>query len=158
MPGCGKTSFGEALSERLGLPFYDTDENLELMRNASIPDIFEREGEEAFRAYETESLKDVLAKPGGVISTGGGIVKLEANRELLRSGTVVFIDRSVEDILSDLDSDSRPLLADNRDRIYKLHEERYELYKKSADYLVSNNEDFERVLDKLVEILKGEVA
>lgn len=158
MPGCGKTSFGVDLSQKLGLDFYDTDELLEEMQGKSIAQIFELEGEAKFREYETEALKAVLLKPAGVISTGGGIVKLQENREILKTaGVVVFIDRPVENILSDLDSESRPLLAADSARIHGLYDERYSLYLETAEYRVLNATAYEEVLAELIKIAEAAI-
>lgn len=155
MPGCGKTSFGRDLSRMLGVELYDTDEFLEKMQDRSIPDIFQEEGEDRFRKYETESLRAVLKKGPAVIATGGGIVKLSENRELMKNGgTVVFIDRPLDNIFSDVDTESRPLLSQNKERLQNLYEERYDLYVETADLRVVNDRCYEEVLDEIVEIVK----
>jgi shikimate kinase len=155
MPGCGKTSFGRDLSRMLGAELYDTDEFLEKMQGRSIPDIFQKEGEDRFRKYETESLRAVLKKGPAVIATGGGIVKLSENRDLMKNGgTVVFIDRPLDNIFSDIDTGSRPLLSQNKERLQNLYEERYDLYVETADLRVVNDRCYEEVLEEIVETVK----
>lgn len=157
MPGCGKTSFGRDIAKELDVKLYDTDEYLEERQEKSIPDIFQSEGEDAFRKYETESLKEILHKRPAVISTGGGIVKLQENREIMKkSGTVIFVDRPIEHIFSDVDTESRPLLAQNKERLYSLYEERYDLYRDCATDTVLNDRDYYEVLAEIMEIIRKE--
>lgn len=155
MPGSGKTSFGRDLSKKLNAELYDTDEYVEKMHDKSIPDIFQEEGEDRFRKYETEALRAIMKKGPAIVSTGGGIVKLPENREIMKSGgTVVFIDRPLENIYSDVETESRPLLAQNKERLYKLYEERYELYNETSEHRVVNNRDYYEVLEEILDILK----
>ncbi len=151
MPGCGKTTIGKKVAEKLGKKFIDTDELLVDIYKKEISDIFENEGEEKFREYETETLKSIDKNINAVIATGGGIVVKERNIPVLKElGRVVFLDREVEDILSTLDSDSRPLLADDRSRIYKLYDDRYEKYKSACDIIVNNDMAIEKVIDNII--------
>jgi shikimate kinase len=155
MPGCGKTSFGRDLAKELEIELYDTDECIVESKQKSIPDIFQTEGEEKFREYETEILKELLKKPISVISTGGGIIKSEENRDIMKnSGTVIFIDRPIEDIFSDVDTDTRPLLIDSKEKLYSLYKERYGLYTQTAKYSVLNKGDYYEVLDRIVALIK----
>lgn len=151
MPGCGKTTIGKKVADKLGKKFVDTDELLVEIYNKEIPEIFAEEGEEKFREYETETLKSIDKDLNAVIATGGGIVVKERNVPLMKQlGKVFFIDREVEDILSTLDSDSRPLLADDRSRIYNLYEDRYEKYKSACDIIVNNDMVLEKVVDSII--------
>ncbi len=155
MPGCGKTTIGRVVSERLHMNFTDTDDLTEKIAGKKILEIFSEEGEDRFREYETEALKEALKKKNTVISTGGGIVVKDRNIDILKEEeNVVFIDRDVEDILSTLDSDSRPLLKDNRDRIYRLYEERYEKYKKAAGITVKNDRDLSDAIKEIIDRVK----
>lgn len=154
MPGCGKTTVGEILSDRLNMNFVDTDELLEKNYKKTIKNIFEYEGEEKFREYETETLKSLKRDSNTIISTGGGIIVKERNIPLLKElGKVIFIDRSVESILSTLDSGSRPLLTEDEDRIYKLYKDRYEKYKSSCDIIVDNDDSIDNLIESLIEYL-----
>ena len=65
-----------------------------------------------------------------IISTGGGVVKRKENIDFFKEkGIIIFIDRSVEDIINDIDTNSRPLLKDGISKLYNLYSERYNLYK-----------------------------
>lgn len=149
MPGCGKTTFGKRLARRLSLSFYDADEVLEQREQRTIKDFF-AESEDAFRAAETRTLAYLSELEGVIIATGGGAVKRAENMELLkRKGVVVFIDRKPEQILGNIEGDARPLLAADKQRIFKLYEERIDLYRKYADKIITNSGDFGRTLAAL---------
>lgn len=111
--GAGKTTIGKKLSEDCGCRFIDTDEWIEREQNREISDIFEKDGEEAFRDMETALLKHLLnEKESFVLSIGGGMPVREENRELLRKlGTVIYLKTSKEEILRRVSGDTgRPLL------------------------------------------------
>lgn len=149
MPGCGKTTFGKRLARRLSLSFYDADEVLEQREQRTIKTFF-AESEDAFRSAETRTLAYLSELEGVIIATGGGAVKRAENMELLkRKGVVVFIDRKPEQILGNIEGDARPLLAADKQRIFKLYEERIDLYRKYADKIITNSGDFGRTLAAL---------
>lgn len=106
MPGCGKTTTGRMLAQLLGRPFYDVDEEIVRRQGMSIPEIFARFGEDAFRTMETRATARLSAQSGAVIASGGGVVERRENRDLLRQNSVVvWIRRS----LGELSSDGRPV-------------------------------------------------
>lgn len=149
MPGCGKSTFGKALAEYLGRPFYDADQVLEEREQRTIKSFF-AESEDCFRAAETRTLEYLAGLDNIVLATGGGAVKRAVNMELLKAcGTIIFIDRKPENILGDLQGDDRPLLAADKQRVFKLYEERIELYRKYAQLTVDNNGAAEEVLAQL---------
>ena len=151
MPGCGKTTIGKLIAKELGIEFFDMDLYIETTSKTTIKELFSI-GEEYFRDRETEACMALSTLNNVVISTGGGVVKRQENIEILKKNcTIVFIDRSVEDIGSDIDHESRPLLADNyRDRLLQLYSERYELYKNSCDFIVKNDSSIDNVVKKLI--------
>ncbi len=157
MPGSGKTTVGRLLAERLGMDFADTDAMVE-EAHGKIPDIFRAEGEAAFRKYESEAAKKAAAMSRAVISTGGGIIMNESNMNSLReTGRVVFLDRALEQLLSDTDTSGRPLLTDGKESIEKLYRERHSLYHKYADIIPETGNDArscaEDIIRKLEETL-----
>lgn len=149
MPGCGKSTFGKRLAKKMGRSFYDADTVLEEREARTIKDFF-AESEDAFRAAETRTLAYLAELEGVVIATGGGAVKRAENMELMkRNGVVVFLDRKPEQILGNIEGDARPLLATDKQRIFKLYEERIDLYRKYADKIITNSGDFGRTLAAL---------
>ena len=79
MMGCGKSTVGRLLAERMRLPLIDLDEEIARAAGKTIPEIFAQEGEAGFRARETAALERALAREDGVIATGGGIVTRAEN-------------------------------------------------------------------------------
>ena len=149
MPGCGKSTFGKRLAKKMGRSFYDADTVLEEREARTIKDFF-AESEDAFRAAETRTLAYLAELEGVVIATGGGAVKRAENMELMkRKGVEVFLDRKPEQILGNIEGDARPLLAADKKRIFKLYEERIDLYRKYADKIITNSGDFGRTLAAL---------
>ncbi|HEU4516665.1 MAG TPA: shikimate kinase AroK [Steroidobacteraceae bacterium] len=134
--GSGKTAVGRALARRLGLPFADSDAEVESRTGVDIAYIFEREGEEGFRIRERDAIESLTSEPGIVLATGGGAVLMPENRERLAArGTVVFLDTTVEQQLERTRrSRHRPLLAggDRRAKLEELALVRGPLYRSIA--------------------------
>lgn len=150
MPACGKTMFGKKLAKSLGREFYDADAVLEQRENRTIKSFF-AESEAAFRAAETRTLSFLSEKDGVVIATGGGAVLVEENMKMLgQNGEIIFIDRSPEKILASITDNSRPLLAEDKKRVFDLYEQRIALYRKYADVIIDNNGTPEETFDQLV--------
>ena len=153
MPGCGKTTIGEMIAEKLNYDFCDLDEYIVEKENMSIDEMFEK-GEDYFRDIESSGVRDISEMKNTVISTGGGVVKREGNVDILKeNGLIIFIDRPIENIISDVDTDSRPLLKDGKDRLYKLLDERYDLYQDCCDIDVINDCDIEELVEKIVRLI-----
>ncbi|MFX3624888.1 MAG: shikimate kinase [Ectobacillus sp.] len=108
--GSGKTTVGKALGARLSLPVIDTDEQVEQKRGCSIREIFAKQGESAFRELETMVLKE-LPTNDVIITTGGGIVGKEENRNWMkRHGTVFYLYCDPHAIIERIKEDTaRPL-------------------------------------------------
>jgi shikimate kinase len=138
--GAGKTTVGKKLSRRHGLPFLDTDQEIERRCGATIPTIFDLEGEEGFRKRESKMVAEVMALTGHVITTGGGAVIAPENREHLKKGFVIYLDADPEQLWQRLASDThRPLLtqaADPKARLASLHQARDPIYRQMADLIV----------------------
>jgi len=99
--GTGKSSLGKMLAAKLGRPFVDIDKKIEDDAKLSIPKIFERFGEEHFRALEKSAVRELCEKRGLVIATGGGTVKDEENLHLLKnSGVLICLTATPEEIFS----------------------------------------------------------
>ena len=144
MPGCGKTTVGEALARRLGKTFVDVDGEIVRSAGMSIPDIFAREGEEGFRRRESQAVRAAGSRTGCVISTGGGVVTRWENLPPLRqNGVIVHLLRS----LSALPSTGRPL--SQRPPAEELWRQRSPLYAAFADCTADNNGPLEATLDQI---------
>ena len=146
MPASGKSTVGKALAKRLNMQFIDTDDIITLRAKKPISRIFEEDGEEYFRALETEVIKECSSMTGAVISTGGGAVLNKNNVSALReNGRLYFLDRPLEELMPTSD---RPL-ASTREAIKKRYEERYEIYRASADEIIDTGCTVEATADKI---------
>lgn len=133
---CGKSTVGRSLAKALDTTFLDTDEVI-VMGHGSIPEIFARHGEGHFRDLEVQALR---ASQAGVLATGGGAVLREENRQVLRRGTVIYLQMDQHTAAQRISrSQGRPLLAGQRDAVERwkeLYAQRREVYEQLADYTV----------------------
>lgn len=150
MPGCGKSSIGKELASKLGLTFIDMDNYIEEKTNKKISEIF-KDGEESFRDIETFYSKELSKLNSTLISSGGGIVTRKENIDYFKqTSIIVFINRSVENILKSKNlGKDRPLLKNNEEHIYNLYNNRIGLYKKYCDIEVSNNGYFKNCIEEI---------
>lgn len=156
--GAGKSTVGRRLAAALGLRFHDLDEILSERAGASIPEIFEIEGESGFRRREAVLLDEYTRLKDCVVATGGGCILVPENRERLSGrGFVVYLKTPVDLQLERLRHDTRrPLLQapDRRERLEALAAERNPLYESVADLVVEAEDRpprdaCKRVLDAL---------
>ena len=153
MPGSGKTTVGKILSEELKIPFFDSDEIIKEKTGREIPDIFEKEGEPAFRKLEKEAIFELSGKTGAIISTGGGAVLDPENiRNLSKNGKIYFIDRPLENLVPTAD---RPT-ASNFEEIKKRFSERYDIYCSFADKIINADFPAKEVSKKIKEDFQNE--
>jgi shikimate kinase/shikimate 5-dehydrogenase len=158
MSGAGKTTVGKLLAEKMNYEFVDIDNQIEKIENKSISQIFADEGEEFFRQLETNMLNELINNDKLVISTGGGIIINEKNREFLKNNFFnIFLNVSIDEALERLQqNENRPLLLGNiKDKWQKLYDERLLLYYQTADYIVNadkNNVDL--IYEDIKEIIK----
>lgn len=142
--GTGKTSVGMRVAKSLGWRFVDTDRLIVRRAGKSIPAIFADSGEEFFRELETEILRKCAAGSGQVISTGGGIVTLERNREILKdAGYVIWLEASPETIHERVKNNrNRPLLRteDPQTTIRKMLESRRAFYEAACDLRIRTDD------------------
>lgn len=151
MPGCGKSTIGALLAEKLGRTLADADEKIISLAGKSIPDIFAQDGEPTFRDWETKALTELGKQSGLVIATGGGCVTQKRNYPLLhQNGYLVWLERDC----SVLPTDGRPLSQAND--LGKMYAARKPLYEAFADIRVENTgtpaETVQKILDALEEL------
>ena len=153
----GKSAVGKKLSKKLGLDFFDIDNEIEKKAGAKIAWIFDVEGEEKFRDREHEAFSDLTTNENCVISTGGGIVLKEENRELLSKGTVIYLEISIQTQLERTITDQdRPLLygVDKEKTLRKIAEIRNPIYETCSDITVKETNDANHKVDLIVTKLK----
>ena len=143
MQGCGKSSLGKRVARETGIPFADTDAMVAQSANCTVNEFFERYGEAKFRLAETNVLALLTRARPMIISTGGGTVMNPENRHILRAwGRIVWIDRPLEEILSDI-MDRRPTLRDGGlAEVERVYHERMPVYRDLADITVRNDQGY----------------
>ena len=155
MPGSGKTTLGRCLAEMLNRVFIDADPEIEKDAGKTIPELF-AVSEDHFREQETKTARRLAKLRDKVLAMGGGVVLRQENIACLKeNGLIIFLDRSPEDIVRDVDTETRPLLAAGRQRIYDLYVQREALYRKAADITVVNKGDLQEVLQRLANAAKA---
>ena len=152
--GAGKSAIGARLASRLGVPFFDSDVEVESEAGMSISEIFVNEGEEAFRCRERGVIKRLLNGPVHVLATGGGsFVELETRRELSGRALTVWLKADLEILYERvLKKDDRPLLKKNNPRrvLEKLIEHRYPLYALADITVESDGAPHEELVDTII--------
>jgi shikimate kinase len=140
--GSGKTAVGRQVSRLVGLPFLDSDHEIEQQTGADIPLIFEREGEAGFRRREREAIARLTALTGIVLATGGGAVLDADNRRHLRErGWIAYLETSIAQQAERAGrTRNRPMLgaaSDPQQRLAELMQQREPLYRELADFTVT---------------------
>jgi len=133
MMGSGKTAIGKALALRLGVPFLDSDAAIEEAAQATIAEIFARDGEPFFRDREAEVISRLLSGPPAVLSTGGGAFMAERNRAAITAkGVSLWLDVPLDVLWERVrHKETRPLLktADPRGTLAYIYEKRVPVYR-----------------------------
>ncbi|MCE8539456.1 shikimate kinase [Ruegeria pomeroyi] len=158
MMGAGKTAVGRALAQRLGVPFLDSDAEIENAANMSIPEIFERDGEAFFRDRESQVIGRLLKGAPCVLSTGGGAFLAEANRRMISErGVSVWLKADLSVLWNRVrHKDTRPLLrtADPRATLRALYDARVPLYSEADLCVISDGEtSIEQMVDRVIAAL-----
>ncbi|MGD2051481.1 MAG: shikimate kinase [Acidimicrobiia bacterium] len=140
MMGAGKSSVGAALALRRGVPFYDTDDEVEAEAGCTIARLWMERGEAAFRDLEAQAVARVAAAPAGVVATGGGVVIDPSNVAAMRaSGTVVWLTAPAAELYARVgETADRPLLSggDGGERLADLLALRADRYREAADHTI----------------------
>lgn len=118
MMGAGKTAVGRAVAAKLGVPFLDSDAEIEAAANQSVQEIFDRDGEVFFRQRESEIIARLLDTQRGILSTGGGVYLSELNRtNITRGGVALWLNAGVDLLWQRVrHKDTRPLLRTKNPR------------------------------------------
>lgn len=149
MPGSGKTAVSTMLAERLGRKIFDTDTIVSEKAGMTIPEIFAAQSEAGFRKLETEATAEVGKLSGNIISTGGGVVTVADNYELLhQNGVIVWIERDT----NKLARDGRPISLSSD--LNELYAARLPLYERFADIKADNNGDINDTVNAIMEMIK----
>lgn len=148
MPGCGKSTVAQMLSQALGRKAVDADAQIEALAGCTIPEIFAKGGETEFRKLETQVLAELGKQSSLIIATGGGCVTREENYPLLhQNGTIFWLTRGLER----LPTDGRPLSQTTR--LSEMYWVRKPMYQRFADHIIDNNGSPEAALEALRRLL-----
>jgi len=155
--GAGKSSVGRRLAKRIGLPFADSDAEIEAAAGLTVAEIFELYGEDHFRSGERRVLARLIAGPPSVIATGGGAFMDPETRELILGRCVaVWLDAAVETLAERVRRrDHRPLLRgkDPLALLQGLAEVRNPLYAEAHLTIRGDALPHERMVDRIVAAL-----
>lgn len=147
MPGCGKSTLGQLLAKEMNRPLLDTDSMVEQTAGKTIPEIFEQDGEEAFRALETLAVQKACSLQGHIITTGGGAILKDENRMAMKqNGRVCVIERPLELLARN----GRPL-SQGENALENLWQKREPYYRKTADFSVLNAGEIETAVQAIME-------
>ena len=148
MPGCGKSTVAAALSKELDMPVVDADAEIVKAAGCSIPEIFEKHGEEGFRKIESQVLAELGKRTGILLATGGGCVTREENLASLRqNGIVIWLKRDT----NLLPTDGRPL--SQAGKLQEMYRVREPLYRKFAHIAIENRGTVEETIRAIKEAL-----
>jgi shikimate kinase len=156
MMGAGKTTVGQLVADRLGVPFKDVDGDIEATAGKSIQDIFVDDGEEHFRALERAAVAESLDGFAGVLALGGGAILADETRKRLADHTVVYLSVEVADAIKRVGLGvGRPMLAMNpRATLRHLLDQRRPLYEEAATVVVyTDGRTPDEVVDDVVAAL-----
>ncbi|SEO95944.1 shikimate kinase [Salinihabitans flavidus] len=159
MMGAGKTAVGRSLAARLGVPFLDSDAEIESAANMTIAEIFARDGEAFFRRKESQVIARLLDAGHGVLSTGGGAYLCRENRRAItEKGVAVWLDADLDLLWQRVrHKGTRPLLQTRAPyaTLKAIYEERVPIYA-LADLRVQADPAFsiERMTDAVIAALR----
>ncbi|RQO62635.1 shikimate kinase [Paucibacter sp. KBW04] len=141
MPGSGKSTVGRQMARQMGVPFVDSDSEIEIRLGEPIRDFFERVGEAEFRDIESAVIDEILQRDAEfVLATGGGAILRESNRQLLhKHSTVLYLRSTPEELFRRLRHDTQRPLLQVRDPLQKLRElyaARNPLYRRCAHFVL----------------------
>lgn len=154
--GCGKSAIGRRLSYFLKMPYYDMDSEIVRQQGMTIPEIFEKFGEQHFRQLETEFLRN-FRNEACIIATGGGVAMNEENRKIMRrTGLVFFLDATFEDIYKRIKNDlNRPIVQrSSKSELEQLFHTRRKFYRQAGHIRVLTED---RTIRQIVEYIGFQV-
>lgn len=156
MPGSGKTSLGKKVSGNLRVPFIDMDKQIADAMGMTIPEIFEKQGEETFRTIENNMLIHLTREAPSIISTGGGVPMRPENVQIMKAnGLIILIDRPIDQIVGDIKLERRPNLEGKGVAgVKKIYRERIGTYRASADLTLDNSQGYAAGVEALERMIR----
>lgn len=155
--GCGKTSIGRRLAKKLELPFFDSDQEVEMAAGCSMKEIYSVFGEEAFKSGERRVIARLLEQPVHILATGGSSVLDEETRAILKEKSItVWLDADLETLIARVSRrNDRPLVQDHDPRkvIEGLIEVCYPVYEQSDLHVKTYDEATNATVDRVIEAI-----
>lgn len=155
--GAGKSTVGRRLAQRMGRTFVDADDEIEAAAGLTIPEIFDKYGEDHFRDGERRVLARLMAGRNMIIATGGGAFMNAETRELIRSnGRSIWLRADLDTLVRRCSKRTdRPLLAGSNpaETLSRLMDERYPVYAQADMTVESGGEAHEQVVDRILNVL-----
>lgn len=169
--GAGKSTLGRELADKLERTFLDLDDYIEHKAGKSIPEIFEKGGEKAFRKIERQCILEIIRTYEGIVALGGGSLQNQHMLDHIKlNGLLVFIETPISVILDRIDRDTnRPLLLNEEGKVKQkeilekelsaLYNKRLPLYRQSELTVTDDGEeDIETLVDQLMNKIKYHVS
>lgn len=150
--GCGKTTAGKLLAEKIGCGFYDMDDYITEKEKMEIPRIFAEKGEKYFREAETEAVRELAGKSSVIACGGGAMLKKENAAIASAAGTVVYIDVPFETCYSRISGDkNRPIVMNNtKEELEIIYDGRAPVYSGNAAFTISGSGSAEEIADRII--------
>lgn len=154
MMGCGKSTVGALLAEKLRRPLIDTDTLIEEREGRSIAQIFAADGEERFRELERDAAHELGRQQSLVIACGGGLpLREDCIAPLKRDGIVFWLRRDPGETYDTLDTDGRPLARQGRQAFLDRFAQREPIYRRWADHIIDDFSSPEATMQQILEAL-----
>lgn len=155
MMGCGKSTIGTLLAEKLDRTFVDTDTLIEEREGRSISEIFTTDGEDYFRDQELGISEELARQQDLVIACGGGLpMKPDCIGSLKYSGTVIWLRRDPGETYDTMEVSGRPLAQQGREAFLARFAQREPIYREWAEFVVEDFSSPENTLNAVLEVLK----
>ncbi len=153
--GAGKTTVGKSLAEKLRFELIDTDRSIEIEQGKAISEIFEIDGESAFRDLEVQQLKKLKNSENSVVSTGGGIILRSENRKILKETFSIYLKADFENIFKRIEEDkTRPLLLtdDPYSTAKNLFQSRQDTYESFKYHITTDFKNPSEISDEIISL------
>lgn len=153
--GCGKTTVGEALAKKLGLPLIDTDAYIVEQEGKSIPDIFAQEGEPYFRQAEAQAIRTLCTKNAVIACGGGAMLNPDSAAYAREQGAVVLLNESFETCYARIRNDTnRPIVQRSTpEELEALFRQRAGIYRRHASHVVEGGCDPAEMAERIIQAL-----
>ncbi|OOG71702.1 Shikimate kinase [Ensifer sp. M14] len=152
--GAGKSAIGRLTAQSLGIPFVDSDHEIERVSRMTISDLFARYGEDEFRALETRVLKRLLRTGPRVVSTGGGAyINERSRRQIKRGGLTIWLNAELDVLWERVNKrDTRPLLKTENPKqtLENLMRARYPIYAEADLTVMSRDVNKETMVEDVL--------